>query len=46
MAAAGALDGLRQVVIAHEQGLYFAQFECVQNAAQSGNAAAVTAGLA
>src|ERR1700677_524004 len=46
MAATGTLDGLSYVVIAYEKSLYFAQFQRVQYAAQSGNATAVAAGLA
>ena len=34
------------IVLADQQGLYFAQFERAQHAAQSGDAAAVVAGLA
>jgi len=46
VAATGTLDGLRDVVIADQQGLYFAHFKGTKNAAQAGNAAAVAAGLA
>ena len=46
VAAAGALHGLRDIGIANQQGLYFAHFERAQHAAQSGDAAAVAAGLA
>ena len=46
VAAAGALHGLRDIVIANQQGLYFAHFQRAQHAAQSGDAAAVAAGLA
>jgi hypothetical protein len=45
VAAGGALDGLRMVVLAYEQSLYFAQFQGVEHAAQSGDSASVVAGL-
>ena len=45
MAAAGALDGLRGIIVAKKQSLYFAQLERAENAAQSGDAAGIAAGL-
>ncbi len=46
VAAAGALDGLRMVGLAEQQGLHFAGFEGAQHAAQSGDTASAAASLA
>ena len=45
VAAAGALDGLSVIVLPDQQGLHFAQLQGVEDAAQSGDAAGLVAGL-